>query len=374
MNTETPQEFGQRIDGMLAMGFLSTIPKLRCASDIASPIADAIRAEQCVVDEPCDPLSNPVFPEGWYSTTGGGLYDVVGWYGTKFLTSVRLLEIVRKGKKILVYGEDAGEFVEMCSRGLGEDVVKDWFYHIKDNNGIPFSLIDEDDALELRDIITTQPIGAIIALHQEGKLEHLDLITNVPVYRGKEQVYSKKVPVFHVQCSEPFVFNSGFGKVVKPVTVNEEERRGCTQAASSITKEHREWLWPGDLGRKKLTHFGGASSAGKSPVTLDLIARLPHRWLKTMRDIDPDVLAACKTIFEARRNSHLGKVRAKHSKQVEARFETQIELLCDEVEKVIDPKHPAFLLVLALAVMEKVSKATTEPEYKSCLDSFPQNW
>jgi hypothetical protein len=94
-----------------------------------------------------------------------------------------------------------------------------------------------------------------------------------------------------------------------------------------------------------------------------------------MNNVDPDVLAALRTIFEARRNSHLGKVHAKHSKQAEAQFETQIELLVDEVEKVCDPKHPAFLLVLMLAVMEKVNKATAEPEFRSFLgEGIPNNW
>ena len=276
MNTETPQEFSQRIDGMLAMGFLSTIPPLRCAANIASPIADVIPLEFCGVSdpEPYEYENDPACRHGWHFITGGGLYDVVGYPATLYLIRERLYEIVRKGKKILFYGDDGGEFVEMCRSELGEDVVADWFRHIKDNNAIPFSLSDEDEALVLRDIIATDSIGAIVALHQEGNLEYIDLISNVPVYRGKEIVHAKKVPIFHVQDSEPFEFNTTFAKVAKPVTVNEEERRGCTQAASSIVKEHREWLWPGYLGRKKLTHFGGASTEGKSPVTLDLIARL----------------------------------------------------------------------------------------------------
>jgi putative DNA primase/helicase len=53
-----------------------------------------------------------------------------------------------------------------------------------------------------------------------------------------------------------------------------EGRVGCTQTASSIVKEHREWLWPGYLGKNKVAHFGGASTEGKSPVTLDIAARV----------------------------------------------------------------------------------------------------
>ena len=52
------------------------------------------------------------------------------------------------------------------------------------------------------------------------------------------------------------------------------ERVGCVETASTITKEHRVWLWPGFLGRNKVAHFGGSSTEGKSPVTLDLAARV----------------------------------------------------------------------------------------------------
>ena len=60
--------------------------------------------------------------------------------------------------------------------------------------------------------------------------------------------------------------------VVEECTGN--DRFGCTQTASSIVKEHREWLWPGFLGLNKVVHFGGASTEGKSPVTLDIAARV----------------------------------------------------------------------------------------------------
>src|SRR5580698_1268925 len=45
-------------------------------------------------------------------------------------------------------------------------------------------------------------------------------------------------------------------------------------AVALIEEKHRVWLWPGYLERNKLVHFAGASSEGKSPITLDLIARL----------------------------------------------------------------------------------------------------
>jgi AAA domain len=274
MRKETHQEFGTRIEGMLAMGFLSTIPPLRCAADIESPLARAIPRELCGVSEPTayDPASDPSCVHGWHFVMGGGLYGVVGSLSTDYLVSERLLDIVQTGKKVAIVGDSDGEFAEMCRERLGDDVVDDWFYRLSDRNGIPFTLSDEDDAMELRDIIATDRIGAVVLLRQEDQLQYLDLITNVPVYRGKERAHLKKLPIFHVQDSE--WLETAFAKVGKPVTVNEDERSGCTQTASSIGKEHREWLWPGYLGRNKVAHFGGASTEGKSPVTLDLIARL----------------------------------------------------------------------------------------------------
>jgi len=94
-----------------------------------------------------------------------------------------------------------------------------------------------------------------------------------------------------------------------------------------------------------------------------------------MNNIDPDVLTALQTVFEARRASHVGKVYAKQREQTKAQLETKIELLFDEVATVIDPKHPAFLLVLALAVVEKVERNTREPEFRSFVDeNFPEGW
>lgn len=279
MNTETTQQFTTtQIEGMLANGWLLG-HRTRCASDIPSPIAEALRLqhpEMCGVSEPTpyDPADSPEFLHGWNLITGGGLYDVVGYEATHYLSSVRLEDIIRTGKQVVIIGDDDGEFLEMCGRSLGEDTVADWVWSpsLGTTPDVPFSLSNENDALVLRDLIATQPIGAVVLLHQKDQLEHLNLITAVPVYRGKERVHVKKLPVFHVQDSE--WLETTFAKVGKPVTVNDEDRVGCTQAASSIVKEHREWLWPGYLGRNKVAHFGGASTEGKSPVTLDLAARV----------------------------------------------------------------------------------------------------
>jgi hypothetical protein len=44
--------------------------------------------------------------------------------------------------------------------------------------------------------------------------------------------------------------------------------------ASEIVMVPPEWLWEGRLSLNQLTHFAGESSEGKSPVTLDLVARV----------------------------------------------------------------------------------------------------
>jgi putative DNA primase/helicase len=61
---------------------------------------------------------------------------------------------------------------------------------------------------------------------------------------------------------------------VQPKNTQESQRSSRLIAAEEIEEKPRVWLWPGYLEANKLVHFGGASSAGKSPVTLDLIARL----------------------------------------------------------------------------------------------------
>ena len=94
-----------------------------------------------------------------------------------------------------------------------------------------------------------------------------------------------------------------------------------------------------------------------------------------MRAIDPDIAAALHTVFEARRGKHVGNIRAKHRLQLEEQITTQIELPSDEVAEVIPKDHPAFQLILLLAVKSKMSKHFEEPEFKSFLDeSFPQGW
>jgi putative DNA primase/helicase len=60
-----------------------------------------------------------------------------------------------------------------------------------------------------------------------------------------------------------------------PLTVTKESVKVYgLQSVADIEKEHKSWLWPGYLPTNKLVHWGGASTEGKSPVALDVIARL----------------------------------------------------------------------------------------------------
>jgi len=64
----------------------------------------------------------------------------------------------------------------------------------------------------------------------------------------------------------------------KPIYVEEKKQPeiGLVYALHSLDEVEEtslSWLWPGFLPDNQLVHFAGASSEGKSPVTLDIIAR-----------------------------------------------------------------------------------------------------
>ncbi len=93
-----------------------------------------------------------------------------------------------------------------------------------------------------------------------------------------------------------------------------------------------------------------------------------------MKKIDPDirsVLAALAVLPERKR---VAKVKAKQRKRAENRLSTQLELLADELDSVIPRSHPLFNVVLMQVAIRKALHAHEEPEYKSCLDVFPDGW
>lgn len=96
-----------------------------------------------------------------------------------------------------------------------------------------------------------------------------------------------------------------------------------------------------------------------------------------MIDIDPDILHVLKKIAGSGERSRVTKVKAKHDDQLWNRIETQVELLSDELERVIPRKDPLFMPVLMGAVIRKLARMDMEkeePEYKSELDHFPPSW
>ena len=56
---------------------------------------------------------------------------------------------------------------------------------------------------------------------------------------------------------------------------------------------------------------------------------------------DPDILAALKTVAADGDSQRVLQAHKRHDEATQRRFETQLELLSDEVEKVVPRTHPA---------------------------------
>jgi len=94
-----------------------------------------------------------------------------------------------------------------------------------------------------------------------------------------------------------------------------------------------------------------------------------------MKPIDPDILQALKAFPNAAEKQRVAKARERHRAMAEARTETQLELLSDELEQVIPRDHPMFMGVLLAVVCLKIEKQQTEPEFKSYLEEgLPQGY
>ena len=280
MNTTFEQRMDRiqkRFDEIKAMSYadldqlLGTIPPLICAADIESPIADAIRKEHIVNPSENTCCTDWEFPDEWDRITGGGVYKAVGYKPIQ-LVAERVSNTLLAKKHVVVIGEDEGV----------EELLGNGWCRFRSNIGDDLS--DQEFTLELRDEIANQPIGAVVLLNQRGKTQFLDVITAVPVFRGTKVAMTKRIPIFDIDTElvewndekERIEFKKEvFAKVdEQTVKQREDDRVGCVERASDIRKEHREWLWPGFLGLNKVAHFGGASTEGKSPVTLDIAARV----------------------------------------------------------------------------------------------------
>ncbi len=90
-------------------------------------------------------------------------------------------------------------------------------------------------------------------------------------------------------------------------------------------------------------------------------------------NVDPDILAALKTVAAEGESQRVLNIKARHLNRVERHFETEMQLLSDEVERVVPRTHPLFDLVLILAVARKIERKQQEPEFHSVLE-FPHGW
>ena len=92
-----------------------------------------------------------------------------------------------------------------------------------------------------------------------------------------------------------------------------------------------------------------------------------------MKHVDPDIIAALRSIAADGESQRMLAARKRHDEHTLRRFETQMELLSEEVERVVPRTHPLFDLVLILAVARKIEHSQQEPEFHSELE-FPHNW
>ena len=92
-----------------------------------------------------------------------------------------------------------------------------------------------------------------------------------------------------------------------------------------------------------------------------------------MNNVDPDILAALKTLAGDPESARLMRVHKRQDEATQRRFETQLELLSEEVERVVPRSHPMFELVLLVAVTRKIERSQQEPEFRSALE-FPNGW
>ena len=92
-----------------------------------------------------------------------------------------------------------------------------------------------------------------------------------------------------------------------------------------------------------------------------------------MKNVDPDIIAALKSVVGDSESQRVLQAHKRHDEHTQRRFETEMELLSEEVETLVPRTHPLFELVLLLAVARKIENKQHEPEYVSAL-TFPNNW
>lgn len=92
-----------------------------------------------------------------------------------------------------------------------------------------------------------------------------------------------------------------------------------------------------------------------------------------MKAVDKDVLATLKTLAADGESQRVLQAHKRHDEHTQRRFETEMELLSEEVETLVPRTHPLFELVLLLAVATKIERKQQTPEFHSALE-FPNGW
>ncbi len=94
-----------------------------------------------------------------------------------------------------------------------------------------------------------------------------------------------------------------------------------------------------------------------------------------MNHVDPDILHALRVLAADGESQRVLGLKAKYNQRTEDQFETKMQLLSDEVERVVPRTHPLFDLVLTLAVVRKLERSQQEPEYVPEFErGFPAGW
>lgn len=94
-----------------------------------------------------------------------------------------------------------------------------------------------------------------------------------------------------------------------------------------------------------------------------------------MNNIDPDIIHTLRMLAADANSQRVLSLKAKYEKRTEQQFETQVQLLVDEVARVVPRSHPLFDIVLILAVARKVERSQQEPEYIPDFErGFPAGW
>lgn len=100
-----------------------------------------------------------------------------------------------------------------------------------------------------------------------------------------------------------------------------------------------------------------------------------------MNNVDPDIIGALKTLAADGESARVLQAHKRQDEATQRRFETQMELLSEEVERVVPRSHPFFDVVLILAVARKIERAEAlaearkHPEFIPDFEKgFPQGW